>query len=99
MRRVTVRAHHSEHWGTSSVSGEVAHISCATDRTRPSGAGAMIYVFGDCELDEAVCELYRGGVPVKLALKAFRVLTQLIQHRDRVRAYAWHRQSASGGAR
>jgi DNA-binding winged helix-turn-helix (wHTH) protein len=59
----------------------------------------MIYVFGDCELEEAVCELHRGGVPVKLEPKAFRVLAQLIQHRDRVRAYAWHRQGAPGGAR
>jgi DNA-binding winged helix-turn-helix (wHTH) protein len=44
----------------------------------------MIYVFGDCELDEAVCELRRGGVAVKLEPKAFKVLAHLIQHRDRV---------------
>jgi class 3 adenylate cyclase len=44
----------------------------------------MIYVFGDCELDEALCELRCGGVPVKLEPKAFKVLAHLIQHRDRV---------------
>ncbi|MGH8068204.1 MAG: winged helix-turn-helix domain-containing protein [Candidatus Entotheonellia bacterium] len=44
----------------------------------------MIYLFGDCELDEALYELCRAGVPVKLEPKAFRVLAYLIQHRDRV---------------
>jgi DNA-binding winged helix-turn-helix (wHTH) protein len=44
----------------------------------------MIYVFGDCELDEALYELRHGGVPVKLEPKAFRVLAYLIRHRDRV---------------
>jgi class 3 adenylate cyclase/tetratricopeptide (TPR) repeat protein len=44
----------------------------------------MIYIFGDCELDEALCELRHGGVPVKLEPKAFKVLAHLIEHRDRV---------------
>jgi DNA-binding winged helix-turn-helix (wHTH) protein len=44
----------------------------------------MIYVFGDCELDEALCELRRAGVPIKLEPKSLKVLAHLIQHRDRV---------------
>jgi class 3 adenylate cyclase len=44
----------------------------------------MIYVFGSCELDEALCELRRGSIPIKLEPKAFKILAYLIQHRDRV---------------
>jgi DNA-binding winged helix-turn-helix (wHTH) protein len=44
----------------------------------------MIYVFGDFELDEELCELRRASASVKIEPKVFRVLTYLIQHRDRV---------------
>ena len=40
----------------------------------------MIYGFGDCELDEALRELRRWGLPVNLEPKAFQVLTYLIQY-------------------
>jgi class 3 adenylate cyclase/tetratricopeptide (TPR) repeat protein len=44
----------------------------------------MIYVFGAYELDEDLYEMRRGGVPAKLEPQVFKVLTYLIQHRDRV---------------
>ncbi|HXH13782.1 MAG TPA: AAA family ATPase [Alphaproteobacteria bacterium] len=44
----------------------------------------MIYAFGDCELDEGLYELRRAGVSVKLEPQVFKVLTYLVQHRDRV---------------
>jgi adenylate cyclase len=44
----------------------------------------MIYVFGDCELDDRLYELRRTGVPLDIERKVFDVLAYLLQHRDRV---------------
>jgi TolB-like protein/DNA-binding winged helix-turn-helix (wHTH) protein len=44
----------------------------------------MIYVFGDCELDDRLYELRRAGVPLEIERKVFDVLTYLIHHRDRL---------------
>src|SRR5260221_14499710 len=51
---------------------------CAYPRT------PMIYVFRDCELDEARFELRRGGAVVKLEPKTFDVLAYLIRSPERV---------------
>jgi class 3 adenylate cyclase len=40
----------------------------------------MLYVFGDYELDEALYDLRRAGVSIKLEPQEFKVLTYLLQH-------------------
>jgi DNA-binding winged helix-turn-helix (wHTH) protein len=44
----------------------------------------MIYRFGEYELDMDLFSLRRGGVPIGLRPKVFRVLTYLLEHRHRV---------------
>lgn len=44
----------------------------------------MSWVFGDCELDEALFQLRRAGRPVKVEPKVFDVLLYLLRHCDRV---------------
>ncbi|MGD2047086.1 MAG: AAA family ATPase [Gemmatimonadota bacterium] len=44
----------------------------------------MIYVFGDCELDEEKCELRRGGEPYHVEPQVFDVLAHLARNPDRV---------------
>ena len=44
----------------------------------------MVYVFGDCELDERRYVLRRAGERVELEPKVFEVLAYLIRHNDRV---------------
>ena len=44
----------------------------------------MVYVFGDCEIDEARFELRRRGAVVKVEPKTFDVLSYLIKCADRV---------------
>ena len=48
------------------------------------GEGRMCYVFGDCELDAARCELRCASKTVLVEPKIFKVLAYLIAHRDRV---------------
>jgi DNA-binding winged helix-turn-helix (wHTH) protein len=43
----------------------------------------MVYIFGDCELDEHLYEMRRAGEPLKLEPKVFGILVYLICHRDR----------------
>jgi DNA-binding winged helix-turn-helix (wHTH) protein/tetratricopeptide (TPR) repeat protein len=45
---------------------------------------AVIYAFGDFELDEGLYQLRRGGEIVKLEPRVFDVLLHLVRHRDRV---------------
>ncbi|HVM96268.1 MAG TPA: AAA family ATPase, partial [Candidatus Acidoferrales bacterium] len=44
----------------------------------------MIHIFGQFELDAALCELRSSGRPVKTEPQVFRLLAYLIAHRDRV---------------
>jgi DNA-binding winged helix-turn-helix (wHTH) protein len=44
----------------------------------------MRYISGDCVLDTERYFLHRAGQPVRLRPKAFRLLTYLLAHRDRV---------------
>jgi DNA-binding winged helix-turn-helix (wHTH) protein len=44
----------------------------------------MIWVFGDCELDDALYELRRRGRAVAIEPKVFDVLRHLLRHRQRV---------------
>jgi TolB-like protein/DNA-binding winged helix-turn-helix (wHTH) protein/Tfp pilus assembly protein PilF len=48
------------------------------------GRQAMIYRFGDCELDTSLYTLQRGGKTTRLRPKVFRVCLCLLEHRDRV---------------
>jgi len=43
----------------------------------------MVYRFGTCLLDPQRHRLLRGGQPVRLRAKAFRLLCYLLEHRDR----------------
>jgi DNA-binding winged helix-turn-helix (wHTH) protein len=45
---------------------------------------ASTYRFADCEIDERLYELRRGGAVVKLEPKVFDVLRYLVRHRERV---------------
>ena len=44
----------------------------------------MIYKFTDCELDDALYQLRRGGEVVAIEPQVFRLLAYLLTHRDRV---------------
>ena len=59
------------------------------DRVRARISGVTsgdreLLAFGEFELDEARCELRRGGEPVELHPTPFRLLEHLIHQRDRV---------------
>lgn len=43
-----------------------------------------IFRFGDCELDEELYQVRRGGQPVDLEPRAYDLLHYLVRHRDRV---------------
>lgn len=43
----------------------------------------MVYVFGDCELDDRLYALRCAGEPLKLEPKVFEILVYLIRYRDR----------------
>ena len=43
-----------------------------------------VWLFGDCELDEALFELRRAGRRVPMEPKVFDVLLHLLRHRERV---------------
>src|SRR5262245_18744780 len=47
-------------------------------------ADAMIYMFGDFELDERLYVLRRFGGTLKLEPKVLDVLAYLVRHRDRI---------------
>jgi class 3 adenylate cyclase/DNA-binding winged helix-turn-helix (wHTH) protein/tetratricopeptide (TPR) repeat protein len=44
----------------------------------------MLYLFGDCTVDTARCEVRRAGETVTVEPKVFKVLAYLLEHRDRV---------------
>jgi DNA-binding winged helix-turn-helix (wHTH) protein len=44
---------------------------------------AMLYIFGDCELDTQIYELRQAGEPVKIPPQVFNVLSYLVEHHDR----------------
>jgi DNA-binding winged helix-turn-helix (wHTH) protein len=44
----------------------------------------MFYHFGECELDDSLYQLRRGGKPVDIEPKVFDVLVYLLRHRDRL---------------
>jgi len=44
----------------------------------------MFSHFGDCELDDSLYQLRRGGEPVDIEPKVFDVLVYLLHHRDRL---------------
>jgi pimeloyl-ACP methyl ester carboxylesterase/DNA-binding winged helix-turn-helix (wHTH) protein len=52
--------------------------------SRRTGGDALIFAFGDYELDTRVHELRHAGEPVHLEPQAFQVLVYLMAHRDRV---------------
>jgi DNA-binding winged helix-turn-helix (wHTH) protein len=44
----------------------------------------MVYRFGECELDDSLYQLRRGGTAVAVEPKVFDVLAYLLHHRDHV---------------
>ncbi|MGD2070993.1 MAG: AAA family ATPase, partial [Gemmatimonadota bacterium] len=44
----------------------------------------MVYAFDEYELDDALCELRRGGEPYHLEPQVYDVLAYLVRHRDRL---------------
>jgi excisionase family DNA binding protein len=50
----------------------------------PQTSSSTVYVFGDYELDDRLCELRQAGQPIAIEPKVFDVLSYLIRHRGRI---------------